>query len=93
MELLHKPETHAMKFKTNINCGSCIRAVSGMLNQEKRIHSWSVDTDHPDKILTVQGVLSPDDLVQTVYQAGFDAVWLPESQEAATEESAPAQNR
>jgi copper chaperone CopZ len=72
-----------MKFKTNINCGNCVRAVSGMLNQEKRITRWAVDTEHPDKILTVEGGLSPDDVVQTVYQAGFDAEWLPEPQPAA----------
>lgn len=73
-----------MKFKTNINCGNCVRAVSGMLNQEKRIASWSVDTEHPDKILSVEGALRPDDVVQTVYQAGFDAEWLPETQHAAS---------
>jgi len=81
-----------MKFKTNINCGSCIRAVSGALNQEKRIQSWSVDTDNPDKILTVQGDLSPEEVVQTVYQTGFDAVWLPEAEAIATAGSPTAQN-
>jgi len=81
-----------MKFKTNINCGNCVRAVSGMLNQEKRIHSWSVDTENPDKILTVQGELSPEEVVQTVFQTGFDAEWLPESESAATADSPAAQN-
>ncbi|MBI1193234.1 MAG: hypothetical protein GC205_08675 [Bacteroidetes bacterium] len=82
-----------MKFKTNINCANCIRAVSGMLNQEKRIASWSVDTENPDKILTVQGQLSPEEVVQTVYQTGFDAVWLPEAEAASTADSPTAQNR
>ncbi len=62
-----------MKFKTNINCSSCIRAVSGVLNGDKRIVSWTVDTQNPDKILSVEGDISPQEVIQTVNQAGFDA--------------------
>jgi copper chaperone len=66
-----------MQFKTNINCGSCVRAVSGALNQEKRIVSWKVDTENPDKILTVEGDLSAQEVIEAVDMAGFDAALLP----------------
>lgn len=46
---------HTLKFKTNINCGNCIRSVTPFLNERDEIETWKVDTDHPDKILEVTG--------------------------------------
>jgi len=43
-----------LQFKTNINCGGCIARVTPRLNEVKGISSWKVDTDNPDKILTVE---------------------------------------
>jgi copper chaperone len=64
MKILH--------FKTNINCGNCIRAVSGFLDGAPTVEQWEVDTENPDKILTVQGAdLSLDEVVQAVEEAGF----------------------
>jgi copper chaperone CopZ len=61
-----------LKFKTNINCGNCIRSVSGFLNDIKNI-SWEVDTTSPDKILTVEGEnLNKKEIVDAVENAGFD---------------------
>jgi len=42
-----------LKFKTNINCGGCIKAVTPHLDKAEGVKSWSVDTVNPDKILTV----------------------------------------
>jgi len=64
---------NTLAFNTNINCGSCVRAVSGTLNQATRISRWSVDTEHQDKVLTVDTDLTPEDVVALVEQAGFDA--------------------
>lgn len=61
-----------LKFKTNINCGSCIRSVTGFINEVKGIEHWEVDTDNPDKILTVQGQVSTREVMDAVEDAGFD---------------------
>ena len=62
-----------LKFKTNINCGGCIKAVTPALNGEKAIQTWEVDTANPDKILTVNTDLSPAQVEALVEEAGFKA--------------------
>ena len=42
-----------LQFKTNINCGGCVKAVTPTLNQEAGAGNWQVDTANPDKILTI----------------------------------------
>ena len=60
-----------LKFKTNINCGGCIKAVTPTLNGEKAIQTWQVDTANPDKILTVDTDLNPEQVRALVEEAGF----------------------
>ena len=61
-----------LKFKTNINCGGCIKAVTPALNHEAGAGNWQVDTANPDKILTVtSGSLTTDQVVRAVENAGF----------------------
>ena len=61
-----------LQFKTNINCGGCIKAVTPTLNQEAGAGNWQVDTANPDKILTVTSdQLTADQVVQAVENAGF----------------------
>lgn len=62
-----------MKFKTNINCASCVGAVSEALKSDNRIFAFNVDTAHPDKILTVQGELDAPEVVIKVQSVGFEA--------------------
>lgn len=63
-----------LRFRTNINCGSCIHAVTPGLNAESRIRHWEVDVTDPSRILTVHAEgLSPEDVVRIVARAGFDA--------------------
>ena len=63
-----------IQFKTNINCGNCVRAVTGFLNDVPGIEKWKVDTDNPDKILTVEGdALEAEAIIEAVEDAGFDA--------------------
>lgn len=60
------------QFKTNINCGGCIKAVSPTLNQEAGAGNWQVDTASPDKILTVSSDrLTAEQVMQAVENAGF----------------------
>lgn len=62
-----------IQFKTNINCGNCVRTVTGFLNDVKGIEKWEVDTDNPDKILTVQGAeVTAAAVIEAVEEAGFD---------------------
>lgn len=61
-----------LQFKTNINCGGCIAKVTPFLNQLEDVEDWRVDTNNPDKILTVSGEdITPDLIESTVQKAGF----------------------
>lgn len=61
-------------FKTNINCGGCIAKVQPVLDEIKGIDSWEVDTQNPDKILTVKSEeLSEAQIQEVVIGAGFSA--------------------
>ncbi|MCB0429466.1 MAG: hypothetical protein H6585_05105 [Flavobacteriales bacterium] len=42
------------RFKTNINCGRCVGAVTPLLDGREEIKSWKVDIASPDKVLTLQ---------------------------------------
>jgi len=60
------------KFKTNINCGGCIKSVTPHLEKAENIVSWEVDTNNPDKILTVKSNgITEDEVVAVVQKAGF----------------------
>ena len=62
-----------LQFKTNINCGGCIKAVTPTLNQQAGTGNWQVDTASPDKILTVTSdQLTAAQVVQAVENAGFE---------------------
>ena len=64
-----------IQFKTNINCGGCIKSVTPFLNALDDLDAWQVDTAVPEKILTVETVISPNEMEQKVIaavsQAGF----------------------
>jgi len=67
-----------LKFKTNINCGSCIKSVTPALNALDNIDLWKVDTDNPDKILEVKFDDEQDNnqndksiIINAVKKAGF----------------------
>lgn len=60
------------KFKTNINCGSCINSVTPFLNELDNLDLWKVDTDNPDKILSVElDDENIDSVIDAVKNAGF----------------------
>jgi len=61
-----------MKFKTNINCSSCVAKVTPILNEQ--VNAWKVDTENPDKILTVEGEdINVEDLVHALKKIGYRA--------------------
>ena len=62
------------QFKTNINCGGCVAKVTPVMNSEPQIANWKVDTENPNKILTVQTEnLHEDQIKSMVESAGFKA--------------------
>jgi copper chaperone len=58
-----------IQFKTNINCGSCIKSVTPFLNALEEIDAWQVDTMVAEKILTVETEQSPIEMEQKVISA------------------------
>ncbi|GAA4438102.1 hypothetical protein GCM10023188_33050 [Pontibacter saemangeumensis] len=62
------------KFKTTINCGSCVKAVTPHLNKLEGVEEWKVDTNNPDKVLEVKSdSLNAQQIKSTVEKAGFKA--------------------
>ena len=63
-----------LKFKTNINCGGCVTKVTPFLNKQEGVEGWKVDTDNPDKILTIESNGATEEEVKTTLQkVGFKA--------------------
>ncbi|RMG68336.1 MAG: copper chaperone [Bacteroidetes bacterium] len=59
-------------FKTNINCGGCIATVTPFMEKATGITSWAVDTNNPEKILTVEtDCLNEAEVMAVVQEAGF----------------------
>ena len=73
-----------IKLKTNIKCGGCVATVTPFLNESVGAGNWQVDTQNPDKVLTVQteavqrlGVTA-DTVKAAVQRAGYKAEVLPQ---------------
>lgn len=63
-----------LKFKTNVNCKHCIAKITPFLEELKAISKWDVDTESPDKILTVQGeVITADEIQNALKRAGYNS--------------------
>lgn len=63
-----------LKFKTTINCSACVAKVTPVLNDQKKVKNWSVNTENPDKILTVEGDnIDETELVQSLSKIGYKA--------------------
>jgi copper chaperone len=65
---------NTLKFKTNVKCGGCIATVTPHLNQAKGIISWNVDTNNPDKILSVESEnVAPEEITAILNGVGYQA--------------------
>ncbi|MBL7783938.1 MAG: heavy-metal-associated domain-containing protein [Saprospiraceae bacterium] len=60
-----------LKFKTNINCMGCVAKFTPHIENTEGVESWEVDTTTPDKMLTVKGELSEEEVKDIVNKAGF----------------------
>jgi hypothetical protein len=63
-----------LRFTTNINCGSCIRAVTPSLDAQVGVGNWKVNTQVDDKILEIPHTeLSPSVVIEILVAVGFQA--------------------
>ena len=61
-----------VRFKTTIQCNSCLSKVTPKLNEFLEEQSWSVDLESDDRILTVNNDnVSVDAVVSAVKSVGF----------------------
>ncbi len=61
-----------LTFKTNIKCGGCVATVTPFLNKAVGENNWQVDTQNPDKLLTVDGATA-DQVKEALKDAGYKA--------------------
>lgn len=62
------------QFKTNIMCGSCIAKVTPVLNEIAGENNWKVDTQNPQKVLTVNREdVTENDIINVLQKAGYKA--------------------
>lgn len=60
--------------RTNINCGSCVANVTPALNDSLGKDNWKVDTQNPNKILTVTAEnIDETEAIKAVLKAGYKA--------------------
>ncbi|RYY46209.1 MAG: hypothetical protein EOO06_15010 [Chitinophagaceae bacterium] len=63
------------QFKTNIMCSSCVAKVTPHLDGNSNIRNWQVDTQNPEKILSVEADnLTEEEVKGLVQKAGYKAV-------------------
>jgi copper chaperone CopZ len=60
-----------MKFKTNVKCGGCVAAIRPEM--DKLGTTWSVDLNHPDRIMTVEGNITEEAVRSAMKTAGYQA--------------------
>ncbi|MEO7765791.1 MAG: heavy-metal-associated domain-containing protein [Ferruginibacter sp.] len=63
-----------IEVKTNIMCGSCVAKVTPTLNETVGKENWKVDTQNPNKILTVTAEnIDEQEVIKAVEKAGYKA--------------------
>jgi hypothetical protein len=63
------------RYRTNLHCGSCVSAIKPYLDTAEGVAGWNVDTDSPDKVLTVRSdTLRPEAVRDLVARAGFQVL-------------------
>lgn len=64
-----------LKFKTTIKCSGCVAAVTPFLNCAAGENNWEVDTENPEKLLTIvnETGIKPAAIMKAVKNAGYNA--------------------
>ena len=72
-------ETKELKFKTNIDCSGCVSKVKPFLDKLDGLKAWEVDTDNPDKVLSVKiNQATDEEIIDTIEEVGFSAELIEE---------------
>ena len=61
-----------LKFKSNIKCQGCINNVTPVLNNIPEIHKWEVDLSNPERILTIEGDVESQEIVDKLKAIGYN---------------------
>ena len=64
----------ALTLKTDLHCNSCVNKVEPILLSNSDIEDYSIDLEHPDKIISIRGNdLNSQDLISKFHDAGYHA--------------------
>jgi len=67
-------ENKELQFKTNLNCGGCVSKVKADLDNAEGINEWNVNTENPDKILSVNSTgITEEAIINIIKSKGFNA--------------------
>lgn len=61
-------------FQTSIKCANCLKTVTPVLNSILEVDAWSVDLEHPNHLLTVEGEVEVTDIIEKLASVGFTAL-------------------
>lgn len=64
------------KFKTNAACGGCAARIGKSLARLVPESQFSIETQTPDKVLTITSDLSDSEILRAVEEAGYKAELL-----------------
>lgn len=64
---------NTLKFKTNLKCSGCVTTVAPKLDEIKGIEKWDVDLTSPEKTLSVEGNVLPEEIEKAFEKAGYKA--------------------
>jgi copper chaperone len=64
-----------MKFKTTIKCSGCVASVTQVLNEVAGENNWKVDTEVPEKILTITSAqdIKEESVIAAIDKKGYKA--------------------
>jgi copper chaperone len=60
-------------FQTSIKCSNCLRTVTPVLNSILEVEAWSVDLVHPKHLLTIEGDVNANEIIEKLASLGFAA--------------------
>lgn len=63
-------------FQTSIKCNNCLRTVTPVINSILEVDAWSVDLEHPNHLLMVEGDVNADEIIRKLASVGFVATPL-----------------
>ena len=64
-----------IQFKTSMKCSGCVEKIAPALNEMPGRDHWTVDLQHPDKLLTIEGNGITENAIKLILEkAGFAAL-------------------